>query len=235
LPVPADGGLASSGGGFDIGWRLDDPLRAFAFESHGSPAVAYKDPAEIYDGAPGTPTTLDMELVWQTDGTPYHYELTTRYEIPCLVSGTVRVGDETLQIRAHGQRDHSWGVRDWWAFGWCWASARLDDGTRVHLADIRMPGMRVPFGYLQPGDGSTVTITGLDVTEDIGEHGFPQTGRIAIEPGGLGIDVEPLEFGPLLLRAPDGRISRFPRAYARFQADDGRAGTGWIEWNQPEA
>ena len=184
---------------------------------------------------PGTPTTLDMDLVWQTDGTPYHYELTTRYEIPCLVSGTVRVGDETLQIRAHGQRDHSWGVRDWWAFGWCWASARLDDGTRVHLADIRMPGMRVPFGYLQPGDGSTVTITGLDVTEDVGEHGFPRTGRIAIEPGGLGIDVEPLEFGPLLLRAPDGRISRFPRAYARFQADDGRGGTGWIEWNQPEA
>ena len=29
-------------------------------------------------------------------------------------------------------------------------SVRLDDGTRVHLADIRMPGFPVAFGYIQP-------------------------------------------------------------------------------------
>ena len=33
---------------------------------------------------------------------------------------------------------------------------------------------------------------------------------------------------------PDGRISRFPRAVARFVAADGRTGLGWIEWNQPQ-
>ena len=44
-----------------------------------------------------------------------------------------------------------------------------------------------------------------------------------------------MAFGPLLLTAPDGRISRFPRAAARFDAADGRSGLGWIEWNQPEA
>ena len=32
----------------------------------------------------------------------------------------------------------------------------------------------------------------------------------------------------------DGQVSRFPRAAVRLTAADGRTGTGWIEWNQPE-
>ena len=36
------------------------------------------------------------------------------------------------------------------------------------------------------------------------------------------------------LRNDDGRVSRFPRALVRCRTDDGREGTGWIEWNQPD-
>ena len=99
----------------------------------------------------GPAARLELDLTWTTDGVPYHYDLTTRYEIPCLVTGTVTFGGETFTIDGQGQRDHSWGVRDWWAFGWCWCSVRLEDGTRVHLADIRMgiPDMPVFFGYIQ--------------------------------------------------------------------------------------
>ena len=101
-------------------------------------------------GADRSPAQLDLDVTWTTDGVPYHYDLTTRYEIPCLVRGTVTVDGETFTVDGQGQRDHSWGVRDWWAFGWCWCSLRLDDGTRVHLADIRMNiGVPVFFGYIQ--------------------------------------------------------------------------------------
>jgi hypothetical protein len=55
-----------------------------------------------------------------------------------------------------------------------------------------------------------------------------------VGPGRLDLRIEPQAFGPLLLTAPDGRISRFPRGLARFVADDGRTGLGWIEWNQPD-
>jgi hypothetical protein len=44
-----------------------------------------------------------------------------------------------------------------------------------------------------------------------------------------------MAFGPVLLRNDDGRTSRFPRALLECQADDGRRGTGWIEWNQPDS
>jgi hypothetical protein len=46
--------------------------------------------------------------------------------------------------------------------------------------------------------------------------------------------MEPVAFSPVLLEADDGRVSRFPRAWCRFTAADGRQGHGWTEWNQPQ-
>jgi hypothetical protein len=244
-PVPAGTGLVAEDPAIRIELDIVQPLEQFR--------IAAFAPAEVYAGGHGRPAHLDLDLTWTTDGTPYHYDLTTRYEIPCTTRGTVTIDGETLTVRGQGQRDHSWGVRDWWAFGWCWSSARLDDGTRVHLADIRMPGFPVAFGYVQtpagespagqsPGDVHTIGT--LSVTEDLGQEGIPTSARIELTygeaaagagpVGSLAIDVTPLAFGPVLLRNDDGRTSRFPRAMVRYATEDGRAGLGWIEWNQPE-
>ena len=59
--------------------------------------------------------------------------------------------------------------------------------------------------------------------------------RAHIEPGGLDLVIDPVASAPLVLTADDGRVSRFPRGQVRFTAGDGRTGTGWIEWNQPES
>ncbi len=203
---------------------------------HGTaPAVLLDGPADVYHGEPGTPTTLGLDLTWTTDGVPYQYDVTTRYEIPCLVGGTLTVGDEELPVRGHGQRDHSWGVRDWWAFGWCWLAGRLEDGTRVHGADIRIPDHRLALGYVQHPAGGVVTLTGLDVSEETDTDGLPTTARARLDPEGIDLTIEPVAFGPLVLTATDGRVSRFPRAQVRFTAADGRRGSGWVEWNQPQA
>lgn len=232
LPVAGGTGLVIDADGFDVKGSIDDPLVAMAVRGT-APAEVHADPAAVYRGESGEPTTLGMDLSWTTDGVPYHYELTTRYEVPCLVSGEITVGGERLVVDGHGQRDHSWGERDWWAFGWCWASARLDDGTRVHFADIRMPGLPMAFGYLQPPGGGVHPVEALEVTEVLGVEDLPDHATATVEPGGLELAIEPIAFGPLLLVAPDGRTARFPRAAARFVARDGREGTGWIEWNQP--
>ncbi len=252
-PVPPGDGLVSESAttspatGTRIEIDLRRPLEEFRLAAS-APAVTVADPGEVYakgERDAGRPTRLDLDLTWTTDGAPYHYELTTRYEIPCLVTGVVTLDGATHEIEAQGQRDHSWGVRDWWAFGWCWCSMRLDDGTRIHLADIRMPGLPVFFGYIQTPDGDDpVTahpVTALSVTEDVGEYGFPSRARIEIAAAPahdtIGIEVSPVAFGPVLLRDdndPTGtRVSRFPRAMVICRTDDGRAGSGWIEWNQP--
>jgi hypothetical protein len=220
---------------------LREPLTEFRLAAQ-TPAALVADPAVVYlPTSTLTMTRLGVDLTWKTHGVPYHYDLTTRYEIPCLVSGNVTVDGETFAVDGQGQRDHSWGVRDWWAFGWCWCSFRLDDGTRIHLSDIRIPNMPVFFGYVQtPGSPTTPParpVTALTVTEDLGEHGFPNAARIEVAAGDttIGIDLTPAAFGPVLLRDERaGRTSRFPRAMLTCRTDDGRTGAGWIEWNQPE-
>ena len=192
-PVPPGDGLVSEASiGPDdtadqrIAIELVRPLESFRLAAS-APAHFIDPPEAVYTSGEqsGTPAQLDLDLTWTTDGVPYHYDLTTRYEIPCLVTGTVAIGGETFTVDGQGQRDHSWGVRDWWAFGWCWCSVRLDDGTRVHLADIRMnigiPDLEVFFGYIQqPEHGLVLPATSLSVTEDLGAHGFPSKARIDI-------------------------------------------------------
>jgi hypothetical protein len=232
LPLPGGTGLEVAAAGTEVRATVVRPLEEMTVQGS-APAVTLEGAGSVYEGSAGEPTALELDLSWKTDGVPFHYDLTTRYEIPCLVAGEIVVGGERAVVEGHGQRDHSWGVRDWWAFGWCWSAARLDDGTRVHAADIRIPGSPVAFGYVQHPDGRVDPVETLAVTEVLGEGGMPSRATIEIQPGPLVLEVLPIAFGPLVLTAPDGRISRFPRAAARFTAADGRAGTGWIEWNQP--
>jgi hypothetical protein len=233
-PVPPGNGLVSEDADSRIELDLLQPLRLFRIVAS-APAEVVDHPEDVYAGRAGRPARLELDLSWRTDGAPYHYDLTTRYEIPCTVTGTVSVDGASLTVDGQGQRDHSWGVRDWWAFGWCWCSVRLDDGTRVHLADIRAPGFPMAFGYVQT-PGQVEPVTELSVVEQVGDHGFPTSARIEIGAGTHALDlaVTPVAFGPTLFTNDDGRLSRFPRALVRVAAADGRTGAGWIEWNQPE-
>src|SRR5205085_1977177 len=61
-------------------------------------AQAYGDPAALLRGEPGSPVRLALELAWETAGIPYAYRLTTRYEVPCVVAGEIRLGDEVLEL-----------------------------------------------------------------------------------------------------------------------------------------
>lgn len=224
---------SAQGPGFSVDLDASDPLRRFTVRAT-AVGSSLDDPAAVYRGGAGTQVALGMELSWRTDGEPYHYGQTTRYEIPCLVTGDLQLGDRTVPIRAQGQRDHSWGIRDWWQFGWCWMAARLEDGTRVHAVEPRIPGADLAFGYVQQPGRPLEPVRSADVSEDLGPEGLPSGARAVLKGVDLELTIEPLAFGPLLLVSPEGRLSRFPRAMARFTDQRGRTGLGWVEWNQPE-
>jgi hypothetical protein len=243
LPVPstwdAPGGHGPGGRveidahGTSVACVFEDPLQAMRVVARG-PAATYAHPADVYRSAPAvTGQQLDLDLTWRSDGEAYHYVHTTRYELPCRVAGTLTVDGTTYEITGQGQRDHSWAPRDWWTIDWCWFSGRLDDGTRVHGADIRIgPDLRPSFGYVQDGDGVHPVEHDLVVEETLGPEQLPTAATIRCAPVGLDLAVEPVAFGPLLFVDPDGRVDRFPRAWCRYTAADGRTGEGWIEWNQ---
>jgi hypothetical protein len=196
-------------------------------------ALGLDDPAETYRDLRGDRVPFGLDLEWETDGGTYAYPGVTRYEVPCRVHGEVLLADETLVIDGWGQRDHSWGVRDWWSFGWSWTAGRLDDGTRFHGTSVELDGQPLyRTAYLQPPGGAMARYDDVARSEDLGEHGLPDAARWRIGP--LDMEVEPVAFSPVLLTANDGRVSRFPRAWCRFRAADGRTGHGWTEWNQPQ-
>jgi len=190
-----------------------------AYEDHGAPLT----------GESGRDVEVTLDLQWQTDGVPYRWRVLNRYEIPCRVTGTVQVGGESISFSGFGQRDHSFGVRDWWSDEWMWSAFRLNDGTRTHAVTLpALPGRAV--GYLQREGSVTEILSGHSDFVD-GEGGLPSAAWIDTEPGGR-IDVEPLAYGALLMTSRDGRVSHFPRAMARVRTADGRGGMGWIEWNR---
>lgn len=239
VPLPGSGLEVRSEGL----WAAHNTETAFDHWSLGCEAfaVGVDDPADVYGELRGDRVPFGFDLEWETVGGVYPYPGVDRYEVPCRVTGDVLVGQERLAIDGSGQRDHSWGVRDWWTYGWCWSSAALDDGTRTHGTHVSLgDDLLFSTGYVQPPDGRPVPMLVTERTQVLGPDGLPTEGRLTLGnpagPGteGLELAVTPVAFSPVLIEAPDGRRSRFPRALCRYLATDGRTGVGWTEWNQPQ-
>ncbi|KAA8967034.1 phosphotransferase [Mycobacterium sp.] len=230
VPLPADPWAVRTGT-VELHHRVDDPLRSYriALQGHGQ---SFTDPAALLRGESGVPVEVTMDLQWITDGTPYRYRLTTRYEIPCTVSGSITVDGTPYRVESvPGQRDHSWGVRDWWSMNWLWSALHLDDGTHLHAVDLRIPGAApIAVGYVQDRGGAVTEVHTIAARETFGANGLPQEATLTLDEISMTVDVQ--GHAPLRLVAPDGRVSDFPRVWAVVTTADGRSGVGWLEWNR---
>jgi hypothetical protein len=230
-PLPSGESLHTETAAFAAEHRCERPLERFAITLEGT-GVAYEDHSAPLRGDHGRSVPVALDLTLDTDGVPYAYRMTTRYEIPCRVEGTVEVDGEKIILRGPGQRDHSWGLRDWWSMDWVWSAARLSDGARVHAVRVRLPdGVGLGVGYLQRPGREPTELESVEATEQIATNGLVSSAQLTVQPGALKLGVEPLAFGPLLLVSRDGRTTNFPRAMCRLHSDDGRTGLGWVEWN----
>ena len=232
LPCP-DGDAAHP----QLAWP--DPFTRFTVRSAVT-GVRLAHPADAFrwterDGLPGDTVGVSVDLEWASRGPAFPYAMTTRYEISSWVTGSFTIGEEKVTVDCAGQRDHSWGVRDWWQFPWNWTAGHLDDGTFFHAARSIIPGLELfgtgyaiaPGATLEPIESEDITV---DV--DIDDEKLPVAARQRIGP--VAFTTEYAGHAPVLLVAPDGREARFPRAMCRFTTDDGRTGTGWTEFNWPE-
>jgi hypothetical protein len=228
--LPGDAGALSTDD-IELALTATEPLRGYRVTLRGQ-GKSYDDPASLLRGEAGIPVELTMDLAWTTAGTPYRYRITPRYEIPCTVAGTVAVDGRQVVVReAAGQRDHSWGVRDWWAMDWVWSALHLDDGTHLHGVDIRIPGAPpIGIGYLQQSGSPLIELQSVAARETFGDNGLPEAATI--DYGDVTATIDIRGHAPVLLTAPDGRVSHFPRAWATVSTNDGRTGVGWVEWNR---
>ncbi|AKK27751.1 phosphotransferase [Mycobacterium sp. EPa45] len=231
-PLPADPGVAQADGA-ELRHGAITPLQTYRVEARGS-AQEYDDPSALLRGEPGRPVELAIDLTWTTAGTPYAYRITTRYEIPCTVTGTVTIDGRVHQFEAvPGQRDHSHGVRDWWSMDWVWSALHLDDGTHLHGVDLRIPGMDpMSVGYLQRAGEPVTETTTVSAEATFSDNGLPLTTSIDYLPGPVHTTVGVRGHAPVRLLGPEGQVSFFPRAWVTVETADGRTGSGWVEWNR---
>jgi hypothetical protein len=232
LPCPeGDAALAPSAGTTRVELSVPDPWKRFRVVSEAA-GVELTDPARAFHGLVGPEVPVRLDLEWVSRSEAFPYAMTTRYEISSWVTGTITVGDDTMVVDCAGQRDHSWGVRDWWQFPWNWTSGHFDDGSFVHAARSIIPGLDLfATGYTVGTDGVLVPADVVENEVDIDAEKLPIAARQQI--GSVTFTTEPVGHAPILLVAPDGRETRFPRAMCRYTTSDGRAGTGWTEYNWP--
>lgn len=188
-------------------------------------AIALDDPLDAYRGELGHRVAFGLDLEWEGVMAPYDWPGVSRYEQGCIVHGDILVGDETIAFDGIGQRDHSWGERDWWTTRWLWTAGQLDDGTPFHGGKPEVAGIDYRPGYL--GDRHHC---GFDHETTLGAEGLATAATMTF--ADITMDVTPTLFAPILLEDGD-RVSRFPRALCRYDTSDGRTGWGWTEWNQP--
>lgn len=232
LPCPEGAAaLTPSAGRTSVALSVPKPFETFRVVSDAG-GIELADPAQAFHGLNGPSVPVSLDLEWGSRSEAFPYAMTTRYEISSWVTGSVTIGGETMTVDCAGQRDHSWGVRDWWQFPWNWTSGHFDDGSFVHAARSIIPGLDLfATGYTVSPDG---TLTPADVIEndvDIDVEKLPTAARQRIGP--VAFATEPVGHAPVLLVAPDGRETRFPRAMCRYTTEDGRSGTGWTEYNWP--
>jgi hypothetical protein len=227
-PMPRGDGLELRASGLWTDVSCLEPLERYSVQLEAF-GVGLDDPTEMYGRMRGDRVPLGFDLEWEIDGRVFGYpEGINRYEVPCVVHGEVLVGHEKIEFDGYGQRDHSWGVRDWWTFPWCWFSARLANGERVHAVDL---GGGLSVGY-RMRDGRLLPSAPIATSAELGRGGLADRASVSI--GDFECAVRPVAWAPVRLESPDGRESRLPRALVQVESAAG-AGAGWIEWNQPPA
>jgi len=234
LELPRRGSLEVRGSGLWADTSCLEPHERWQLSFEGN-AVALDEPGDAYGDERGHRVPVAFEMEWEAAAPVYDYPGVSRYEQSCAVHGEVLIGSSetrlVLDTPVAGQRDHSWGVRDWWSFPWVWTAGALDDGTRFHASRPEIDNVKYEPSYRVDADGAFHPAFEFEVTVTQGADGLPHD--TAMRLAGLDLVAHPILPGGVVLDAPDGRRGRLHRALCRFSSADGRRGYGWTEWNLP--
>ena len=161
---------------------------------------------------------------------------TDRFEQPIRVRGGVRIGEETRDLVARGERDHSWGPR-WWNMEWTVLAVHAD-ALRLMSARVRIPDVtEIAAGYLHRERTCSFTDVRYEFTFDDTQVLKPVSGRVVLtadDGGVLAGGVESITGAEIDLSHTfvPPRRSIYRRALIRFTPDGSAPLLGWVEFNR---
>jgi hypothetical protein len=145
----------------------------------------------------------EVDLTWTALHAPYDFRAEApsgQYLPPGIadvhmeqsgrVTGTVKMNGATYEIDGLGQRDKSWGDRDWRTIeGWNWIPILFGTDFTMNCTQLINGGQAYPCGYIFH-DGASHAVTELAVDYQWAGHQVPGTSRIAVtDVSGLRLEI----------------------------------------------
>ena len=228
-------------------FRPQEPLQAWSLQAE-TFGIAVDDPAEFLTAEVGDRVAVGLDISFEALAPPYQWRLaagrprdddgtpSSRYEQFGSWSGDILLGDRTIHLDGRGERDHSWGRRDWWSAPWIYTAFNFGPDLAFHAAGPDIPGVEAADGYVWR-DGSLHPVTRFAPTTRYDEKRLPREATFEFEDEGGGrfaIDVTPEWVTPLAIepRSEAPGPTLFRRGPAAFRLGD-RTGRGDVEYNHP--
>jgi hypothetical protein len=148
-------------------------------------------------------------------------------------TGKLNIGTRVYDINALGERDHSWGVRDWTAPRmWVWITCQFDEGYAFNLTKLFMDKGEVDAGFIHI-DGKNVPIMRADIVTEYNRDNSPNTVYMALhdkEGDVHGVKAVVKHKATMPFASRDGKVvSHMHECLAKFTLDDD-VGYGIVEY-----
>jgi hypothetical protein len=139
------------------------------------------------------------------------------------VLGQLSIDGKDFYVKALGERDHSWGERDWTApRAWVWLTCQFNDGYGFNITKLYMDKGDVDAGFLYV-DGENLPIVKVDMVTEYDADGSPNTLYLAMyDKDGVvyGVKGEIKKKAVMEFKGDDHRGSIMFENLARYRIDD---------------
>jgi len=139
------------------------------------------------------------------------------------VLGPLKVGERDLYIKGLGERDHSWGERDWTApRAWVWLTCQFNEGYGFNVTKLYMDKGDIDAGFIFI-DGETLPLVKVDMVTEYDADGSPNTLYMAMyDKDGVvyGVKGEVKKKAIMEFKGDDNRGSIMFENLARYRIDD---------------
>ena len=159
---------------------------------------------------------------------------TSRFEQAISAKVTQRIADQETTYDARGERDHSWGPRQWnitWHF-----LVGNGDAMRFQSTKVLLGGFEVKLGYVMAAETLNVKDVAYDLTYHDNEPTVSVEGtyQLTVEDGSvIAGRIEPISGVEIDLSHSLPSPSLYRRTLVRLHPDDGAAPMiGWMEINR---
>jgi hypothetical protein len=184
---------------------------------------------------------LRAKIAWPSRFPAYNFGSGSRtsweghFEQSGAPHGTIEFSDgRTVQIEGLGERDKSWGVRDWHIESWFALHAQFDDISIGLRRDV-VKGVAYSSGGISNAKGH-VPVRSVDLATESHESGMPIGAKIRI----LGMDdsvynlqsnpISPKSFARFAREFSGGSTELYEEMATHKCRELGASGTGLLEW-----